>query len=787
MPVSSGFRGSVAALAATAAVTLVVPLATVAPAADAASAKRPDLTVVQAATTATSVAEGDTLTVRHAVRNKGRAGAGASTTRFYLSTDVARSLADREQSRTNPRTSVLDVLLTGTRAVPAVGAGRTSTLTTTKVTVPVGTPAGRYDVLVCADDGGAVSESDEAHNCAPAAKPVTVQAAPGSADLRLESFADTYPWPEDEDDAVSWMSIFCSSSYPVQPMTLPAAVASVRKGLADKAGADALDELDRSGLADTAVEAQQLAAAATLDESPGLAMAALLRAHELRPADAGNLVNAAALATSIGMPNEAIAFLDAAAVRSFPRPALGISQQAIAMVVRGQALLMTGRNADAARMFTAAKAREPMLSEADAGLANVKACGGDKAAAARYVRASRQRSQVPDPTPPTGPEDRPDPEIDLSQGVSSQLRQLPIATTPAQGVAMDDVYKDLQQELGQEVVAHVDEESALQQHLRDTDDARTDAEKDRRDSILRLVYQTHEDPDLRSAWSHIEDEVDGLTEQREGFFGGGTGEAPYTYGTLADDAWDTCDGSTDPNCWIKTMNATCRPKLTSAHQEWRLRLQDLRSSLTSYFATWSKRTSGYASNLLDEEANRLALLTIEEQETNYYAIVVQSARAWTHLENLYEKECVTPLDTEALDTPGATGAESNGACPAPLKAMSFVLAAGPTSLKVNCEQVQQELSAEVLPLVSAFVEVTYDFRAGTVTVVAGSKGGGKVGDVVEAGFKSGIYLTMDAKNGGLNDVGWRVGPSATVGHGPVEVGVYNDEMDLSFISAPPAR
>ncbi|MCB8955478.1 MAG: hypothetical protein H6529_03260 [Nocardioides sp.] len=795
MPVPPGPRGSVAArattvttgvvTAVTAAATLLVPLVAVVPAADAAAAKRPNLTVVQPSTTATSVVEGATLTVRHAVRNKGTAGAGATTTHFYLTTDVARSLADRKQSRTDPRTSVLDVLLTGSRAVPALGRGRTSTSTTTKVTVPVGTPAGRYDVLVCSDDGGAVRESVETDNCAPAAKPVTVQTAPGSADLRLQTFADAYRWPDDEDDAVDWMSIFCSSNYPVKPMTLPAAVASVEQRLADTAGADALHQLDASGLADTAVQAQQLAATATLQESPGLAMAALLRAHELQPTDAGTLVNAAALATSIGMPNEAIAFLDGAAVRPFARPALGISQQAIAMVVRGQAMLMTGRNADAARLFTAAKAREPMLSEADAGLANVKACSGDKAAAARYVRASRQRSQEPDPTPPTGPEDRPDPEIDLSQGVASVLRHLPLATTPAQGVAMNDVYKHVQDGLGDEVLAHVHEESALQQHLRDTDDARTDAEKDRRDSILRLVYQIHEDPDLRAAWQDINDEIDGLTEQREGFFGGGTGEAPYTYGTLADDAWDACDGSTDPHCWIKTMNATCRPALTSAHQEWRSRLQDLQAASSSYFATWSKRASGYASNLLDEEANRLALLTIEEQETAMYAGIVQSAQAWTHDENLYEKECVTPLDAEALDTPDAAGAESNGACPAPLKAMSFVLAAGPTSLKVNCEQVQQELSTEVLPLVSAFVEVTYDFRAGTLTVVAGSKGGGKVGDVVEAGFKSGLYLTMDTKNGGLKDVGWRVGPSATVGHGPVEFGVYNDEMDLSFIPAPP--
>ena len=100
-----------------------------------------------------------------------------------------------------------------------------------------------------------------------------------------------------------------------------------------------------------------------------------------------------------------------------------------------------------------------MLSEADAGLANVKACSGDKAAAARYVRASRQRSQSPTHTAdrPRGPAG---PGIDLSQGVASVLRHLPLATTPAQGVAMNDVYKHVQDGLGDEVLAHARGERA---------------------------------------------------------------------------------------------------------------------------------------------------------------------------------------------------------------------------------------------------------------------------------------------------------------------------------------
>ena len=44
-------------------------------------------------------------------------------------------------------------------------------------------------------------------------------------------------------------------------------------------------------------------------------------------------------------------------------------------------------------MFQAAKAAEPLLSEADAGLATIEACKGNDLPAARYVRKSRQRAR----------------------------------------------------------------------------------------------------------------------------------------------------------------------------------------------------------------------------------------------------------------------------------------------------------------------------------------------------------------------------------------------------------
>jgi len=770
-----------AALAAGLVVALASTLLALAPAPAEAGGK-PDLKVTRATVDKTTVVEGAKLTVTHVVQNRGSRKAGATATRVYLTTDAAASLAARRASRTNPRSAPTDLRLFGKAAVKAIVPGAKRSITAVKFTVPAGIPAGDYKVLVCADDYGTVAESEEANNCLAATNAVKITEAPGSDDLRVQTFGDTYPWPDDEDDALSYVKIFCSSAYPVKRFTLAGAITSARKFLEQQAPGG-LADLKDSGQASTPEKAQELAATALSAGSPGLALAALLEAHRLQPRRGTHLVNAAALATSVGLPNEAIAFLDASVGREFLRTPLGIPQEATAAVIRGQALVMTGRNDAAQKLFASAKQLAPLLSEADAGLATVAACKGQEALAKRYLRRSRQRSDEEVPkTPPTEDPVRPEPDIDITRGKAMPLRQLPIAETPAQGVVLNDVYKGIQDGFFGEIDAHNAEENALQQHLRDTDDARTRAEIDRRDSILSLVYLSHEEGEVESASAAYDQTLDDLTEMREAFFGGGTGEAPYTYNDLAEAAWAACEGSDDPDCWIKEMNSTCRPELTSAHIAYRTKLLQAQSLGEAYLTVWSKRMSGLAANLIDEEAHRLALISIEQSEMGIYAGIVQQAQAWTHYENLFQDECVNPLPAEILDPPPAEGAESPGNCDGALKAMNLRASLGPTTLKVSCERIEQGFSVNVLPLLDVFVDVKFDFRTGNVSMWAGSKGGGTVGGVVEAGFKSGIYVKVN-QQGELVDTGWRVGPSVSVGAGAAEFGAYDNEIDLSFTSS----
>lgn len=124
-----------------------------------------------------SVTPGASFVASDAVQNQGQAAAGPTTTRFYLSLDTTRDSGDK--------------LLSGSRAVPGLGVGDQSTGDTT-VTVPADTAAGTYRLLACANDTGAIAESNTGNNCTAHALTVTVEVArPDLAATAVSSPATT--------------------------------------------------------------------------------------------------------------------------------------------------------------------------------------------------------------------------------------------------------------------------------------------------------------------------------------------------------------------------------------------------------------------------------------------------------------------------------------------------------------------------------------------------------------------------------------------------------------------
>jgi uncharacterized repeat protein (TIGR01451 family) len=108
---------------------------------------RPDL-IVQALRGPSSAAAGADLAIDETTHNQAAVPAGASTTRYYLSTD--------------PSFDAADVLL-GSRSVPALAAKARSAASTT-ATIPLATLPGTYFLLAISDAGAVVSELDEANN-----------------------------------------------------------------------------------------------------------------------------------------------------------------------------------------------------------------------------------------------------------------------------------------------------------------------------------------------------------------------------------------------------------------------------------------------------------------------------------------------------------------------------------------------------------------------------------------------------------------------------------------------
>jgi subtilase family serine protease len=107
----------------------------------------PDL-VESALSAPASAPAGSTITVADTALNQGGGTAGASTTTFYLSTNLALDSSD---------------VAIGSRPIPQLAPGQ-SNAGTTAVTIPAGTAPGLYAILAVSDSAGAVVETSETNN-----------------------------------------------------------------------------------------------------------------------------------------------------------------------------------------------------------------------------------------------------------------------------------------------------------------------------------------------------------------------------------------------------------------------------------------------------------------------------------------------------------------------------------------------------------------------------------------------------------------------------------------------
>ena len=735
---------------------------------------KPNLTVTAVSSPPDELTVGSTFEVTDTTKNAGRKTAGASTTRYYLTTNPAQSLENRRNSKTNPKTSFTDILLSGEREVESLKRGKSSAAgSPTTVVVPGGTPTGTYFLLACADDRGVVKEKPETDNCKASQSSEGV-GGPVSGSGRVDAMSDTaIPLPEQFEDTVIppfLAAMACAQPVNPQKKTLAQAITSSRQYLTNTAGADAMAAFQASPEYQTAAASEEAAGAAALAEEPGAALAALIRAHELEPDEASHLINAGGVAAAIGRPNEALAFLDEAlTLDDSDSPAMGVSRQAASLTSRGYAELQLGRLGPAQTALQAAIAVDPLMTEAQATLAGVRQCqGGDPVPAWRKGRKRQDR----------------EPPIDDSLGEETPMRAIQIPATARNAYSAEDYYFGLDQAAGAEQDAVTTAMQNLESQMDQERLTLNPATRSRTDGLRTMLYKASQAPDLVA----LRNQIDGLlgaggdAEDAWGPIFGGVGFPSPEYLDWIQEVAETCDGDPDPNCFTREMRPICIPEVSQAHGAWSVAMDSAVTKSQQWMKTYSKRVSAIGSNYASAKGHGLTERYIEFNEIVLYRAIVSQAHLWSAILETQTDDNGIALCVQSPDPPGYTPPppsppQGPGGCPDALKSFSFSFALGPVNVSGNCEELTAGGSTP--GWVGAFGEVTLNVREGSLTVFGGAKAEVGLGPL-SGDFKSGAYVKFGSD--GPRDAGWRVGPSYTVGAGPAQFG-RSDTMDLSIVGA----
>ena len=733
---------------------------------------KPNLVVTKVSSPPGSLTMGTKFAVTDTTKNRGKRAAAPTATRYYLTKNPAQSLRDRLTSTTNPRTSPTDILLNGERAVKRLGR-RKSSKGSTLVTVPGGTPAGRYYLLACADDHGTVVEKKETDNCKASAAANAVGPPSGTAG-RIDAFSDTYPAfdPSDAEGVKLGLKVACIAPTPPRNLTLSQAVTSAEAYLTGVAGADAMAKFKATPQYNSASALPGFAAGALAAGSPGTALAAELRAHELQPKDPAHLENAAGVATAIGLPNEAIAFLDASVgLDSSKRAAMGISRQAADLTTRGYAELLRGQSAAAIQSEQSALAISPVLDEeASMTLAAAKACKGQDPIPA--FRKGMRRQDPPDP---------PKLPMDESKAKATELRPFPFPAT-AQNAAGDRKFFDglLKTEEGR-LLDQTTRITSLGDKLHEEKKTLPEISQERIDDILSIKSALFLDSDLRALMVQYQHWYDLQSAELLKW-----DAKTLDWQKKADDA---CAHATDfQACFTAHMRSLCIPGTKPFYSDWKQEAVHEYNVAKAYQHIWSLRISALASNVKNQTAYDYLLAWADDpgEIGDEILILTGFTDSWAGaLDDSKDPNgtpyCIESPDPESAPDPGALTENGSGPCPKNLKAISAEIDLSVVKVKVNCEEVKVGASTEMIPLVKAFAEVKYNFKDGTTTIFGGAKGEVGFGPA-KADFKSGIYIKGDS-TGAIKEVGWRVGPSIGVGAGPVGWSGGSDTVDIKIIGS----
>lgn len=576
-----------------------------------------------------------------------------------------------------------------------------------------------------------------------------------AAGTGIVSFADTRPLPSAAGITAMEGSLrqrYCTGAgqHP-RTVTLTEALGAARRLVASDSHGRGFAAFSSSPDGRTEAAAIASAAGAVGAGKLSAALAALLRARQLKPKDPIPLIDAASLLTEAGRGNEALALLTAAGRLRLPRTdPFGIGWPAFINADRGAALTVRHQFRLAETALQEALKAAPLLTEADQDLGVAYGCQGQTSRSTRYLVAAVTRQQFAagdyvdhttgDPFGQLNPADT----LDTSQGEQLTLEQFRVPVTVAQGAAESIFFQSYSEQQVARMSQLNTQASRDQAALFAQLDHKNSATYNRTEQIEQAIGDAGNEPDIAPLLTAATDADTSLQEVLSSLMGPrGCPDGGASHGQLT-------------------------TRLSAVDAAWR-----------KYATTLYERQTAFAADLSDPAAHNYAIDQAEYQAQATFAHIVNDWALTTSYDNLCAASGAPPDNpiTEHRQEP------TPGACPTGSVNPSFSVNLLIFSFGVDCETI----SAEVVlgdGWINGFLGVSKNYRTGGTTIYGGPQVGVKVSAGPFAGgatARGGVYVTFGS-DGNVVDVGMRAGSSIGAEVGPTAASISGPDATWSFVS-----
>lgn len=548
---------------------------------------------------------------------------------------------------------------------------------------------------------------------------------------------------------------------PTVPMNYEQALASAWAYLNQQVGASNLATFRTLPEAATADTAQAFAVAALADRRPDGALTSLLVAAEKAPNDPMILVSAAGVLNMLGMPNEALAFLDkAATLPGAMASPMAISGEQMAANNRGHALMLLGKWAEAETVLRPVVEAEAQLSEARTNLSIALLCQDKDEEAGYFYRlgARRMLYDAVEHGEEVGGRLPLDLIYDRTAGQSLVLPGIPIAGTLESAEGVLPIYEQMMAAHQARFQQNADQIQALIDEIHERQPTLPLLTNLRYANVIGAINSANQEPYIKALEDAYADADTALTE---------------LYNQHSQELNDLLDQGLPP----EQFYPACQSLLSSQWASEKLAMQAVEEARREHAAALYYEQTGLAANLADPLHHEVAsLMAKQDAESAFGDLVGMYSTRTGGMLGLW-LECLG--GQESIDASGGAPTFNEAqACPNFVKGVKLAVKIAGLTMNVNCEKIEMEAAAS--QALGLFGQVTVDFARDNVTAFVGAKAKINIGPV-ELSAKEGLYVT--ANKGGLTDAGMKVSTTGAITNGTIAGKIDGPGFEFSVVSA----